>query len=990
MKNRKIRHWSVGWSDWVTSVAELPEQLTIAGTRDGYILVLNWHGVVLYSEQISPTWIGAVQTVQWAGRDLIITGAKDGAIRVFEWLSRSAKLEVLADFQVGMAVRSIDIATQSDSKQLLFAFGSENRSAYIASLHVNRGVLSKSAPIQCRTNGWIRAVSFCRNPILDQTLLAAGSGDKHVHFFTLNGKELAPAYVGAKVHALLSDQMTGPVYAVSDAGGFHVLVPETSTTYLARECIKLSARPFALVFANPHNSQVLIACVDGSLHLYDSHLNEIVGCCSIDKRSIALGSSSRTGPIDILISTMDNRLTALGLSLVEVEPLREATKAHGLVRPFIPGNFSLFAECLFYGLKHAEIDVGIARFIQLPHCDNACPELCVLGTDQGQVLVLRLDQEVNCDAIVFSRTFEDCRVWSVYSYWVPDNRCVLRLAIGTSTNEILLFGLDFSQEDVVSEQLESIKLPDWPRELRGIDGDDVSHYMAACENGDIFHFPSGTVFNAGDRFRCLYARSSNSQLSVLAGSDDWRVTLYRDGNLVWSYKTLDRVRETRIINDLYLATSEDRFLYVLDASGRLKFAYKVPHRALCLEVLRAEEGTQYVVGCGDGYVYFIDDTGWLHDAYEYPDRIRDVAIHDETELVVAAETSKVFVGPLRRQFIDTYYVKGVSATLKAEIHSLLAGIEEKGLAALEQLAPEVPLVLLEFCTQWISPAASKLLLHLVDDCIQRIQEFGSIRANYVIAQAILEVGSCVDQIAASARMSSLVSEASSEYASHALVACVPIVSRRDESPAKIQMIEALVRNAPLVPEWVADQCARNLLQTSFSRLDDEGYFAFFSVTRLPASQFRSIFGSLRKMLRTGGHRSADEEGSHELLDLLHSLDSETVYGFQELEDRSYVHLRWIGQLVEVGRKKGAVAVVKMALQLLVDSGCGSRTQRCFTDLSDLLTLGLSSDAEPEVTAFRIASTSLSVHIESENPALTSKEFLIMTVIDTLLHRKAGV
>ncbi len=50
---------------------------------------------------------------------------------------------------------------------------------------------------------------------MDDTLIAAGCGDKNIYFFRLDGSELKHLFVSSKVHSIIADTRGAAVYATS-------------------------------------------------------------------------------------------------------------------------------------------------------------------------------------------------------------------------------------------------------------------------------------------------------------------------------------------------------------------------------------------------------------------------------------------------------------------------------------------------------------------------------------------------------------------------------------------------------------------------------------------------------------------------------------------------------------------------------------------------------------------------------------------------------
>ncbi len=138
---------------------------------------------------------------------------------------------------------------------------------------------------------------------------------------------------------------------------------------------------------------------------------------------------------------------------------------------------------------------------------------------------------------------------------------------------------------------------------------------------------------------------------IIAGSIENTVYAYRrSGDLLWTYKTQDRVRAI-CIKDIdgdgkieIVIGSEDRNVHVLDSAGHLKWRHYTPHRVLAVEVADIDHDgkMEILLGCGDGYLYVLSRDGDLLWKYRSNDRVRVVVVEDiddddDVEIAVGSE-----------------------------------------------------------------------------------------------------------------------------------------------------------------------------------------------------------------------------------------------------------------------------------------------------------------------------------------------------------------
>ncbi len=144
----------------------------------------------------------------------------------------------------------------------------------------------------------------------------------------------------------------------------------------------------------------------------------------------------------------------------------------------------------------------------------------------------------------------------------------------------------------------------------------------------------------------------------------------RNGKLLWSYTTHDRIK-TMCIKDIngdgqaeILVGSEDRNIHVLDNTGHLLWRYYLPHSALTIDAADADHDdmVEVFVGCADGNLYVFNREGDLLWTYQAKDRIHAVRIEDidgddSIEIAIGAEDEFELLRVINQQQIASTIIQ---------------------------------------------------------------------------------------------------------------------------------------------------------------------------------------------------------------------------------------------------------------------------------------------------------------------------------------------
>ena len=633
MKTDLAISWEFLGSDWITAIDVLSERYVVAGSRDGRLHVLNRYGGLIFEQQFE-SWIGTAKifTVGNPARVLLFFGSKQGYIRLAELREvrlGNVELRPIYEFKAANTLRQVDVLLSAAGvSESWVAAGSEDRHVYIINLREMLERPDNTQPITANPNGWIRAVAFCGSAGGQEPLIAAGCGDKYLYFYTTSGREKARVFVDSKIHGILSDQRTAVVFCCSDAKKLFIVGPDAASEYRIIAEHDLPHRATHLCFADRECKILLLACEDKHLYAFDTGLSEMVGSISVGARVTSIREAGWGRRRSVLLGLAQKTLAFADLYLRDtaVTPTGIAVKCLYTQPP--PASLAGLSEIFLAGPKRVRWEVGIGRFIHITAAHAGAPSLAIVGSDEGNVSILEISaREAKGELLHVIEGKREYRVWAVYGFWTTPGD--LEIQIATSKAEIIVCTLQLSDAKFVELKREIIKLKDWPREIRPVSGRiarDRTEIVVACENGDLLILPSRSVErNLGETLRTAFAVKLEDGYEFLAGSDDASIRFIGRDGTEWRHGAADRIREVVIDNNLCIAVSEDRFLYVLEKTGHLIWRFRLPHRALCVDILRRDAAEDLlVIGCGDGFVYFLDPSGFIEDAFEFPDRIRDV------------------------------------------------------------------------------------------------------------------------------------------------------------------------------------------------------------------------------------------------------------------------------------------------------------------------------------------------------------------------------
>jgi hypothetical protein len=820
------------------------------------VALVDRHGTKVGEEHYG-AWVGTLRVVA----EPIFTGKLS---RTFLWLGTKAgdvvcaeivptarsryRLDELYRFTARNTIREIAISQLGPGDPYVAA-GSEDRCVYLFN-HARVVSGGQVEPVRYETNGWIRSVTFCRSPG-GERLIAAGCGDKRLHFLTTDGAGAGDVWIGAKIHSIAADERSSRVYSTSDARKLDI-VGWRGDALRVQHSVDLAHRATRLIWADENNSALLAVCEDATIYSFDLRSRTFSSHLAVGERVFSAKVVDKRGPRSLMLGLAGGRLLSCSYALERGLPPISAASRVGFTDDFDPASPERLAEVILYGPKTESVRIGIGRFIDIVPARSAAPAVCLVGTDQGAVAVIpmRPDQERQA---VTTLDFHPERVWAVRGRRL-DRRSV-QVDVATSGRSVTSQTLTWNEAWAVSTTDKiTLDLADWPREIRTFDADtpDNESLIVACENGDLVVTGRDTKFNTGEILRTAVGRAKEGTTRIVVGSDNNSVEEYDDdGQRRWRYLTRDRVREVLIEGDACVAVSEDRFLYRLGPKGELLRRFRFPHRALCVSGYPPVDGQEcYVVGCGDGSVYVLEADGAVVSAYAFPDRIRDVRVVEERELVVACEDGNVYFAPVLAAFLEDNcpdHIDLVEETVQA-----LRENAEGEVLALGALPADQKLLLLVYFESWCEHGDSELAIALLDAMADEVCRGNHPQLALAYARALLVLAERVSVPAALSRIERLVAQPDvSGYAVQALVVAMLRTGGSQRLLAEPQtrfatLVDAVLESVRLDDEWVQEESLRALAASGLLSATSTGFVTLGAAAGISFSVLNEMVASARE------------------------------------------------------------------------------------------------------------------------------------------------
>lgn len=854
MPGRLVQQWEFrSGSDWITAIDGAAGQLLAVGSRDGHLALVDRYGANVGGEDYG-SWIGAVRLVSPPGNApaMLWLGTKGGEIVCADIVPDGPSRFRIAEryrFSARNTIRDIAVSALGPGERTV-AVGSEDRRVYLFS-HDAVAKGAETGPVEYETNGWIRSVAFCRTQH-DEAAVAAGCGDKRLYVLTPEGEPIGDVWIGAKIHSIAADERSARIYCTSDARNLDVVGWRGADLEVIHR-VALPHRATRLVWSDDSCSVLLAVCEDATIYAFDLKTRKLASHVVVGERVFSAAVPSGTRPGTVLLGLAGGRLLSCSYALERGLPAQPPPTHDGLIGDGNPTGPESLAEARLHGPKTDSVAVGIGRFVDIIPARPHQEAICIVGTDEGLVSLIPLAPGSRRRVTHVLNDFQPERVWAVRGAWVSE-RCVA-VDVATSGRKVVSQQLqwDAGWENVSVSGVTDLALADWPREIRSLEGElttGVAPLVVACENGELHVTGRDLTFNTGEILRTAAAVATPDHVRTVVGSDNNSIAEYHDARLAWRYRTRDRVREVLLEDDDCVAVSEDRFLYVLDSAGALVRRFRFPHRALCVASYpRVGDARCYVVGCGDGSLYVLEEDGGVVARYSFPDRIRDVRVVEDRELVVACEDGFLYFAPVMRQYL-LHEVPDHREVVEETVQELRE--HPDGVVALSTVPEAVQLLLLMYLDAWCELRDSELALALVDSvgASKRVQD--QPLAALVYAQALLVLAQRVSVPAALSRMIRVAeTPASGPYGVHALAITVlqpDATSRQLAEPGTSSMVlvDALVQRVQLADEWVREEFLRALARSGFLEDTESGFASLGAASGISFSVLNAVVEDARR------------------------------------------------------------------------------------------------------------------------------------------------
>jgi len=833
-RSELTQQWRYHSTDWVTAVSAVHHDLLAVGSRNGRLSLLNELGVEVWT-QPGESWLGSIESIDllddgWTQSSLagsfLVCGYKSGAIRILrvrEDAGHRQRLDQVYSYAANNTVRGIRSYVDRDRRTVTLVVASEDRHLYVFDLATLLSELNGYEPGTIETNGWIRAIDIL-TPYGEPPAIVSGCGDKNLYIHSLDRRELGKVFVDAKIHAIYAPPGSNTIYCTSDAR-FLYAIRRTGDITRMQWTLPLPHRAIHLIPLEGRRF-LLAICDDARMYVIDPANRDIVGYFDTEDRVATAAEVTHAGSRMMLLGFTNGDLLAATYE-VQVGPTLP-DQGEGLIQPdHGPLSDSDYASVVLTGLRGSRQSVGIARFLQIVpgRATGSLEQVVLAATDQGYVFALGIGDR-HLSLIAKSERLGQARVWAVDGKWIADD--CLEVFAATSDRNITVLTWTVGGDRIVTDSARhATPLSDWPREIRRVPtSSSDSTLFAFCESGEVVavdHPEWG--FRTDQVLRSGFARVRNGDaMVVLTGSDDQLVTFFEDGVEKWRYPTSDRVREVLMTDDTCIAVSEDRYLYVLSLGGELLWRYRFPHRALSvtLSLDPTGEAAAYFVGCGDGFVYVLSASGFLSGALSYPDRIRDLVLVNDEQIVVACEDGFTYLSPVPSQ-LDKWLQAQWGQVDLAEIVDTMASElrREQNLTGnpFDRMTFAKQLLLLDHIEQWNLTQEERLVFALFDRVIVQAMQCPQVRPLYLVARAIFWASTHVNLGAGLSRLDSFLEAGKGRpHASHAALAAMIDVGLAgvDDLSEKTALVDAVVCEVEIADSWVLEEAVR--------LLGDLGYF----------------------------------------------------------------------------------------------------------------------------------------------------------------------
>ena len=419
-------------SDWVTAIDGPAQELLAVGTRDGHLALVDRYGTEVGGADYG-SWIGAVRMVTdppstaRPSRTFVWFGTKAGDIICGQVVTQDRGrfgIDVVNSWNARNTIRDIAVSSAPFGERTV-AVGSEDRSVYLFS-HDAVVTGATQDPREYRTGGWIRCVAFCRTPS-GETVIAAGCGDKQLYFLNLHAELVGTIRVGAKIHSIAADEVSSRIYCTSDARKLDTVGwAAGELTVLHTEA--LQHRATRLIWRDNSTAVLLAICEDETVYEFTLKARRVTGHVTVGERVFSASVPDGSPPGTIMLGLADGQLRSCGYQVERGTPAQPASTHDGFLSGKTDLTLELLAEAMLYGPKTERVKVGIGRFLDIVPATTKQAAMCIVGTDEGIVVLIPLDQNEERRAMHQLSTFAPERVWAVRGRWLGEKHLALDVA----------------------------------------------------------------------------------------------------------------------------------------------------------------------------------------------------------------------------------------------------------------------------------------------------------------------------------------------------------------------------------------------------------------------------------------------------------------------------------------------------------------------------------------------------------------------------------
>jgi outer membrane protein assembly factor BamB len=675
--------WAFSIRDWVTCVhaADIDGDGDIEvlfGSRNYRLFILTKLGDLKREFVLQSEWVGTVvgiDNTQATDDVCIIVGTRNNAVCAFD-----ETLHPLWQYDADLVIRQVVVCDIDGDGNMAVIVASEDRCIHVLSCEDGE-LLWKYA-----TNAWVRCIYAADIDGDGNIEILAGSGDNYLYVLDNHGHLKWRYNAEGKIYSLFATDLNNDglqeILIGSDAKDIQVIVPDPQGGRAVEEKmwhIKLDNRVLSLFVIDVNKDgrpEILAGSEDKHLYIFDDHGN-VLWKYYLGARiySIYVIDVNRDGLLEVLVGADDSSIHVLRVELNGGERERILHYYSLLGRPpFSEINLSPTESVLLqaltddatsnkvnYTLQQLEaaslagdtlqalalllelrrqraqlqwcLDVGYIRGLSLSDVLNNSKLEIVVGTTQKSISVLDVDGT-------------EC-----WQYQLGDRVRALRVGDIDNDGEVEVVAVAAGGQVVaLSRTGDAIKGSYEPQDwitnisIASSDNPETVELVMGSEEKHIFIYNSAfsqavEPILAPQGIYTILASDINRDgvAEIIAGAVDDNVYIYtREGTLLWTYKTRDRIRALAAADidgdghQEIIIGSEDRTVHVVDDQGYLKWRYYTPHRVLDVYVVDVNRDGQMEIflGCGDGCMYVLSAEGEYLWHYEVNDRVRAVCVAD--------------------------------------------------------------------------------------------------------------------------------------------------------------------------------------------------------------------------------------------------------------------------------------------------------------------------------------------------------------------------